>query len=313
EGALLAVVVPSEDAAADAGPAEEVDLDAVRPELAELQERRAATADEARPDAVAARHGAGRLTARETVEALVDPGTFVEYGALALAAQRSRRPLEELVARTPADGMVSGVGEVDGTRCAVLAYDYTVLAGTQGMVNHRKADRLLELAERRGLPVVLVAEGGGGRPGDTDSAGVSLLDVPTFTTMARLAGRVPLGLLTGRSVPGEEADQRLLRHQLPADRVRSYDVRPVVATLFDAGSVLELRAAFGRGIVTALARLGGRPVGVLANDPRHLGGAIDAESADKAAAFLRLCETSRLPVVSLVDTPGFMVGPEAER
>jgi acetyl-CoA carboxylase carboxyltransferase component len=290
--------------------------------------------------------------------------------------------------------MVTGVGEVDGTPCAVLAYDYTVLAGTQGMVNHRKADRLLELAERRGLPVVLVGEGGGGRPGDTDSAGVSLLDVPTFTTMARLAGRVPtvavvagwcfagnaalvgvcdvvvategsslgmagpamieagglgvvapedvgptavqaavggvdvvvpddtaavaaartaLGLLTGRPVPGEAADQRLLRHLLPADRVRSYDVRPVLEALADTGSVLELRAAYGRGVVTALARLGGRPVGVLANDPRHLGGAIDADSADKAAAFLRLCETHRLPVVSLVDTPGFMVGPEAER
>jgi acetyl-CoA carboxylase carboxyltransferase component len=265
------------------------------------------------------------------------------------------------------------------------------------MVNHRKADRLLELAERRKLPVVLVAEGGGGRPGDTDSAGVSLLDVPTFTTMARLAGRVPtvavvsgfcfagnaalvgvcdvviategaslgmggpamieagglgvvapedvgptavqagngvvdvvvpddaaavaatraaLGLLTGRAVPAdavEVADQRLLRHLLPADRVRSYGVRPVLETLCDTGSVLELRAAYGRGIVTALARLGGRAVGVLANDPRHLGGAIDAESADKAAAFLRLCETSRLPVVSLVDTPGFMVGPDAER
>jgi acetyl-CoA carboxylase carboxyltransferase component len=86
----------------------------------------------------------------------------------------------------------------------------------------------------------------------------------------------------------------------------------VLETLADPGSVLELRPAFGRGIVTALARLDGRPVGVLANDPRHLGGAIDAESADKAAAFLRLCEAHRLPVVSLVDTPGFMVGPESE-
>jgi acetyl-CoA carboxylase carboxyltransferase component len=289
--------------------------------------------------------------------------------------------------------MVTGIGEVDGVPCAVLAYDYTVLAGTQGKVNHAKTDRLLTLAEQRRLPVVLFAEGGGGRPGDTDTSGVSLLDVPTFTTMARLAGKVPtvavvsgwcfagnaalvgvcdvivategssigmggpamieagglgvvapddvgpvrvqsvngvldvvvadddaavaaaraaLGLLTGRVVPGECTDQRRLRHLLPANRVRSYDVRPVLETLADSGSVLELRPAFGRGIVTALARLDGRPVGLLANDPRHLGGAIDAESADKAAAFLRLCETHRLPVVSLVDTPGFMVGPESE-
>jgi acetyl-CoA carboxylase carboxyltransferase component len=130
---------------------------------------------------------------------------------------------------------------------------------------------------------------------------------------AVVATRQVLGLLTGRQLPGEEADQRLLRTLVPENRVRSYDVRPVVETLADVGSVVELRGKFGAGIVTALARLGGRPVGVLANDPRHLGGAIDAESADKAAAFLRLCEARRLPVVSLVDTPGFMVGPAAER
>jgi acetyl-CoA carboxylase carboxyltransferase component len=127
------------------------------------------------------------------------------------------------------------------------------------------------------------------------------------------AARQALGHLTRRAEPGECADQRRLRRLLPDSRVRSYDVRPIVETLADAGSVLELRPGYGRGVVTALARLGGRPVGLLANDPRHLGGAIDAESADKAAGFLRLCETHRLPVVSLVDTPGFMVGPEAER
>ncbi len=393
-GAVLAGVVPSEEAAAGAAAPAGDDPDVLRPELAELQQRRAASLDAARPDVVERRHAAGRTTARETVAALVDEGTFVEYGQLGLAAQRARRSLEELVARTPADGMVTGIGEVDGVPCAVLAYDYTVLAGTQGRVNHRKTDRLLEVAAERGLPVVLVAEGGGGRPGDTDGVGLSHLDVPTFTTMARLAGRVPtvavvsgycfagnaalvgccdvvvategssigmggpamieagglgvvapedvgptavhaatgvvdvvvaddaaavaaarqaLGLLTGRVEPGEAADQRVLRTALPANRVRSYDVRPVVTTLADAGSVLELRPAYGRGIVTALARLGGRPVGLLANDPRHLGGAIDGESADKAAALLRLCGSAGLPVVSLVDTPGFMVGPESER
>jgi acetyl/propionyl-CoA carboxylase alpha subunit len=393
DGDALARLSPADDDAATEEEAREVDLDAIRPELAEVIERHRTGLDDARPEAVAARRAAGRGTAREMVAALCDEGTFVEYGALGIAAQRRRRSLEELVARTPADGMVTGIGEVDGVPCAVLAYDYTVLAGTQGKVNHAKTDRLLTLAEQRGLPVVLFAEGGGGRPGDTDTSGVSLLDVPTFTTMARLAGKVPtvavvsgycfagnaalvgvcdvivategssigmggpamieagglgvvapddvgpvpvqaangvldvvvaddhaavaaaraaLGLLTGRVVPGECADQRRLRHLLPANRVRSYDVRPVLETLADPGSVLELRPAYGRGIVTALARLDGRPVGVLANDPRHLGGAIDAESADKAAAFLRLCEAHRLPVVSLVDTPGFMVGPESE-
>ncbi len=392
-GAVLGGVVPGEVADSAGGP-DGTDLDAVRPELAELRARRAATRDEARPEAVARRHAAGRMTAREVVAALVDEGTFVEYGQLGIAAQRARRSVEELVERTPADGMVTGIGEVDGVACAVLVYDYTVLAGTQGRTNHRKTDRLLEVAAQRRLPVVLVAEGGGGRPGDTDGGGFSRLDVPTFTTMARLAGTVPtvavvsgycfagnaalvgccdvvvatedssigmggpamieagglgvvapddvgptavqaangvvdvvvpddaaavaaarqaLGLLAGRVEPGERADQRLLRTALPANRVRSYDVRPVVTTLADTGSVLELRPGFGRGVVTALARLDGRPVGIVANDPRHLGGAIDGESADKAAAFLRLCSSAGLPVVSLVDTPGFMVGPESER
>ena len=393
-GAPVAWLVPADDATAGDAAAVAADPDQLRPELAESLERHRVGQDDARPDAVARRRAAGRRTARELVTALCDEGTFVEYGALAIAAQRRRRTVEELVARTPADGLLAGTGRVDGTPCAVLAYDYTVLAGTQGLSNHRKADRLLALAEQRGLPVVLFAEGGGGRPGDTDAAGISLLDVPTFTTMARLAGRVPtvavvagycfagnaalvgvcdvvvateesslgmggpamieagglgvvdpgdvgptalqaangvvdvvvadddaavgaarrlLGLLTRRAEQGECTDQRRLRQLLPANRVRSYDVRPVVETLADTGSVLELRPGFGAGIVTALARLDGRPVGVLANDPRHLGGAIDAESADKAAAFLRLCQAHRLPVLSLVDTPGFMVGPEAER
>jgi acetyl-CoA carboxylase carboxyltransferase component len=127
------------------------------------------------------------------------------------------------------------------------------------------------------------------------------------------AARQAIGLLSGRVVPGEAADQRGLRTALPANRVRSYDVRPVVTTLTDTGSVLDLRPACGRGVVTAPARLGGRPVGIVADDPRHIGGAVDGESADKAAAFLRLCASAGLPVVPLVDTPGFMVGPESER
>jgi hypothetical protein len=108
-------------------------------------------------------------------------------------------------------------------------------------------------------------------------------------------------------------DQRLLRHLIPENRVRSYEVRPVIEALCDTGSVLELRAGFGAGVLTALARIGGHAVGLLASNPLHLGGAIDGDAADKATAFLGRCEAHRLPVVSLVDTPGFMVGPAAER
>jgi len=371
----------------------ELPPDHVRPDLAEVIERHRVGLDEARPDAVRRRHERGRRTARENVADLVDPGSFVEYGALTVAAQRRRRSLEELITRTPADGLITGTATVRGRPVAVLAYDYTVLAGTQGIMNHRKTDRLLELAARERLPVVMFAEGGGGRPGDTDTTAVAQLDVPTFRLAAGLSGRVPtvaivsgycfagnaalagvcdlivatedaslgmggpamiegggLGVVAAEDVgpmsvqvpngvvdvlvpdeaagvdvarryldyfapqePGEAADQRRLRHLVPENRRRSYDVRPVVDTLCDPGSVLELRPGFGVGVITALARLGGRAVGVLANNPRHLGGAIDGDAADKAAGFLRLCDAHRLPVVALVDTPGFMVGPETER
>ncbi|MEU4742263.1 carboxyl transferase domain-containing protein [Actinosynnema sp. NPDC023658] len=389
EGALLA---EGEDAdlarkAVD-GNAVEVDLDEVRPDLAETLARH----DFSRPEAEAKRHAAGRRTVRENIADLC--ADFVEYGGLAIAAQRRRRSLDELVERTPADGLVAGVGTVNDGQVVALSYDYTVLAGTQGIRNHAKKDRMFTLAAQRRLPVVLFAEGGGGRPGDTDHGGVSWLDCMAFHLFAELSGLVPLvGIASGRCFAGnavllgtcdvviatrdatigmggpamveggglgvfrpeeigpvdvqvpngvidvlvtdeaeavavakkylsyfqgpvedwECADQRLLRHLVPENRVRAYDVRAVVETVADTGSVLELRREFGRGIVTALVRVEGRPLGLIANDPGHLGGAIDADSADKAARFLQLCDAFDLPVVSLCDTPGFMVGPDAER
>jgi acetyl-CoA carboxylase carboxyltransferase component len=379
------------------------DPDASRTELAEVLARRAKLGDAARPEATRARHERGRRTARENVADLVDEGSFVEYGGLAIAAQRSRRPLEELIAATPADGLVAGTATINAdrvgaerARCVVLAYDYTVLAGTQGAVNHRKKDRMLMLAARHRLPVVLFAEGGGGRPGDTDVTGASWLDAEAFHLFARLSGLVPtvaivdgycfagnaalagaadviiateganlgmagpamveggglgvhhpssigpidvqrangvvdvvvaddveavavarryLGYFQGDLPAGAAAvaDQRALREAVPANRREVYDVRALLEALVDQGTLLELRRAFAPGMVTALARVGGRAVGVLANDPTHLGGAIDADGADAAARLLQLCDAHGLPVVVLCDTPGFMVGPEAER
>ena len=398
-GDVLVVLAASGADAAEQAPASEVPLDHVRPDLAEVRERHRTGLDGGRPEVTARRHAAGRRTARENIADLTDPGSFTEYGALTIAAQRRRRPLDDLIARTPADGLILGTATVDGRPVAVMSYDYSVLAGTQGHMNHRKTDRLLELAERERLPLVMFAEGGGGRPGDTDTTSVAGLDVPTFRLTARLSGRVPLvaivsgycfagnaalagacdviiatpeaslgmggpamieggglGVVAPDAVgpmsvqvpngvvdllvpdepaavaaarrylsyfrprtapapedPAEHADQRVLRHLIPENRVRSYDVRPVIEALCDTGSVLELRAGFGVGVITALARLDGHPAGLLVNNPRHLGGAIDGDAADKATAFLRLCEAHRLPVVALVDTPGFMVGPEAER
>lgn len=394
EGAVLMRIAPDAVQEDSAATHQEIHLDAIRPDLAEVLERHRAGLDEARPAAVESRHRTGRRTARANVSDLCDGGSFTEYGALAIAAQRRRRALDDLVANTPADGLVAGVGEVNGGRAVVLAYDYTVLAGTQGYQNHRKTDRMLELAHRQQLPVILFAEGGGGRPGDTDSTAVSALDVPTFSAMGRLSGKVPLvgiaagfcfagnaallaccdviiatadanigmggpamieggGLgrfapedvgptslqvpngvvdvlaaddaeavavarrylsyFQGRTANWECADQRLLRHVVPESRVRAYDVRRAVELTADTGSVLELRPAFGVGVITALVRIEGRPVGLIANNPQHLGGAIDAPAADKLARFLQLCDAHGLPIVSLVDTPGFMVGPDAER
>ena len=401
EGDHLAVVAAGESHPGTDAVVVDVDLDLVRADLAELFVRRGLLSDAGRPDVVARRHQAGRRTARENIEDLCDPGSFTEYGGFAIAAQRRRRPVEELIERTPADGLVGGTARVNGdrfgddrARCAVVSYDYTVLAGTQGQQNHRKKDRLFELVERLRLPLVLFAEGGGGRPGDTDYAVITGLDTQAFALFGRLSGLVPLvGIASGWCFAGNAAllgccdviiategasigmggpamieggglgtyrpeevgpldiqvpngvvdlvaaddagavdlakrylsyfqgpvdewsceDQRLLRSAIPEERLRAYDIRALLDILADTGSVLELRRGFAAGMVTALARIEGRPVGVVANDPTHLGGAIDADGADKAARFLQLCDAHDLPIVFLCDTPGFMVGPDAER
>ncbi|HZQ28493.1 MAG TPA: carboxyl transferase domain-containing protein, partial [Acidimicrobiales bacterium] len=385
-GDALLLVDPAPDgavpAATAAGPQVAVDLDAIRPDLAAVVERHAVGMDDRRPDAVARRRSTGQRTTRENVDDLVDPGSFVEFGPLVIAAQRRRRPVEDLVERTPADGLVAGIGTVDGHSTVVMSYDYTVLAGTQGLQNHRKKDRLFELAERLRVPVVFFTEGGGGRPGDTDGVGVSGLDCMAFALFGGLSGLVPLvGITSGYCFAGnaailgccdvviategsnigmggpamieggglgvyspdevgpmsvqvpngvvdivvpdeaaavaaakqylsyfagsvasgawECADQRELRGIVPENRLRAYDVRAVVETLADTGSVLELRPHFGLGMVTALARVEGRPVGVIANNPTHLGGAIDADGADKAARFMQLCDAFDIPILFL--------------
>ena len=375
-----------------------------RDDLREVIDRHAVGLDDRRPDAVERRRSRGHRTTRENIGDLVDDGTFVEYGPLVIAAQRRRRDLDDLIASTPADGLVGGIGEVNGelfgsgamgraSKVVAVSYDYTVLAGTQGTQNHRKKDRLFEVAERLRLPIVFFTEGGGGRPGDTDGIGVSGLDCLAFRWFAELSGTVPLvgvnsgycfagnaailgccdvviatddsnigmggpamieggGLgvfqpteigpidvqrsngvidivvadeaeavevakrylsyFQGRTATWSAPDQSALRDVVPVDRLRAYDIRRAIDGLFDVDSVLELRREFGIGMVTSLARIEGRPVGVIANDPGHLAGAIDSDGADKAARFMQLCDAFGLPIVTLVDTPGMMVGPAVE-
>lgn len=401
EGHPLLLVEPG-DVVGDAVDASaEVDLDAIRPDLAEAIERHDIGLDHRRPAAVDKRRRTEQRTARENLDDLLDPDSYIEYGPLVIAPQRRRRSVEDLIENTPADGMIAGIGSVNGdlfdddrSRCVVMSYDYTVLAGTQGGNNHRKKDRLFELAHQWQLPVIFFTEGGGGRPGDTDGVGVAGLDCLAFGYWGDLSGLVPMvGINSGYCFAGnaailgccdvviatensnigmggpamieggglgvfrpteigpiesqrangvvdivvkdeaeavatakqylsyfqgpvddwECADQRLLRSAIPENRLRIYDVRNVIDTMFDTGSVLELRRDFGLGMITALARIEGRPVGVLANNPAHLAGAIDADAADKAARFMQLCDAFDLPIVQLCDTPGIMVGPEAEK
>ena len=400
KGAPLIFLEEAQIVVSSADLEEDFDLDAIRPDLAEVIKRHAFGLDENRPEAVARRRKKNQRTARENIEDLCDPGSFIEYGALLLAAQRRRKPIDELIRTTPADGLITGIGTVNGplfgedkARCMVMAYDYTVLAGTQGLMNHKKMDRMLSVAHEWQLPLALFAEGGGGRPSDTDANVVAALDITTFSRFAGLSGKVPLiGIVSGPCFAGnaallgccdviiatensnigmggpamieggglgvtkaedigpidvqtrngvvdiavadeaeavavakkylsycqgptsswDAADQRLLRRAIPENRVRVYDMHALIEMLADIGSVLELRRHFGPGMITALVRIEGRPFGVMANDPMHIGGAIEAEAADKAARFMQLCNAHGLPILSLCDTPGFMVGPEIE-
>ena len=401
EGQELISLVPKEISQTGNEYESEIDLGHIRDDLAEVKERHDIGLDGRRPDAVEKRRGREQRTARENIADLVNIESYIEYGPLVVAPQRKRRSVEDLILNTPADGMIAGIGEVNAdtfpeekAQCVVMSYDYTVLAGTQGGQNHRKKDRLFEIAKRWKLPVIFFTEGGGGRPGDTDGMQVAGLDCLAFGLWADLSGVVPLvGINSGYCFAGnaailgccdviiatensnigmggpamieggglgvyqpsdigpmdvqtqngvvdilvkdeEEAvavakkylayfqgtipewdceDQRKLRHLVPENRVRAYEVREIIDTLFDSDSVLEIRKEFGLGIITSLARIEGIPVGVIANNPSHLGGAIDSDAADKASRFMQLCDAFGLPIINLCDTPGFMVGPEAEK
>ena len=391
---------PSDEEATDEASLPTDDDATLRADLAEVLELHRRLQDEARPEAVARRRRTGLRTARENLADLCDPGTFTEYAPLAVAARHSRHELDHLRDISPADGFICGLAGVNGalfgperSRCIVASYDYTVFAGTQGYIGHKKHDRIFKLAEKSRLPVVLFAEGGGGRPPDDDYIGAPNLANPTFWNYGRLNGLVPLvGIAAGRCfagnaallgccdvviategasigmggpvmiegaglgvvrpedvgpapmhaergvvdllVPDEAAavaaakkylsyfqgpvaewrcaDQALLRQVIPQRRTRAYDVRRVIAILADQDSILELRPRFGAGAVTALVRIEGRPIGIFANNPMVQAGAIGAEEADKISRFARLCDAFGITLLSLCDTPGIMVGPEAE-
>ena len=370
------------------------------PGISEVQERHRTTEDSYRPEKVAKIHARGRRTARENLADLVDEGSFVEYGPLVIAAQRRRRSLEDLIANTTGDGIVAGIATIgaeeygqQAAEVAVMSYDYMVMAGTQGHRNHLKTDRVLQVAAKKKIPVVLFAEGGGGRPGDTESPPGAHLDNTTFASFAALKDVVPLiAVVSGRCFAGNAAlagvcdviiatedanigmsgpamieggglgkyapedigpvevhmangvidilakddaeavqavktflgyvqgtstafispDHESARQIVPADRHRAFDMRSVITSMADVGSLTELRRGWAPGAITGFMRVEGHSVGVIANNNHHLGGAIDAEASQKFSEFIALANLYRIPIVSLIDTPGFMVGPEAE-
>ena len=373
-----------------------------RSELIELHKRLSKTLDEERNAAREKRHAKGYRTARENLEDLVDEDSFVEYGQLAIAAQKSRRELDELRTETAADGIITGFGKVNGeilddkkSLSAIIINDYSVLAGTQGYYHHKKLDRICETAEKQNLPVIMYTEGGGGRPGDTDvHVQFAGLQIPSFSNWAKLKGKSiriavnngycfagnaalfgtadfcistkeswlgmagpamieggGLGKVDPKDIgPAEEQeklgvidylakdeedatrftkkllsyfqgetkewdvkDQSILRNLIPENRRMAYSVRDIIETLADKDSFLELRKAYGRSVITGFMRLEGRPIALIANDCQHLGGAVDATSAEKAGQFISICNEHKIPIVSLADTPGFMVGVESER
>ncbi|MGR3322162.1 MAG: carboxyl transferase domain-containing protein, partial [Pseudooceanicola sp.] len=401
DGAALLALEPAESEASAMAADAEIDLDHIRPDLQEVHDRRAFGLDENRPEAVKKRHGRGHQTARENLAQICDAGSFVEYGEFAVAAQIQRRSIEDLVENTTGDGILTGLGTVNAdrfgeteARCALAIGDYMVLAGTQGQRHHRKLDRILHTAGDWNIPVVLFAEGGGGRPGDTERFTYAGIANKTFSQFASLSGKVPMvGVVSGRCFAGNAAllgccdviiadessnigmagpamieggglgiyppeaigpideqcangvvdirvkdeaeacrvartylsyfqgpvadwtapDPRRLRHVIPENRLRVYEVRDAIEGIADEGSVLELRRDFGIGIVTAFIRIEGKPFGIMANNPKHLGGAIDGPASDKASRFMQLCDAFDIPLISLCDTPGFMVGPDYER
>jgi acetyl/propionyl-CoA carboxylase alpha subunit/acetyl-CoA carboxylase carboxyltransferase component len=401
EGFPIVFIQEADVAGGTVAVAETLDPGHIRGDLQEAIDRHALTLDENRPDAVARRRKNGYRMARENIDRLADPGSFDEYWPLVVARQHQRHAPETLRKNTPGDGVVAGMCHINGdlfdetrSRAAVVHYDYTVLAGTQGHRNHYKQDRLFELAHRMRLPLVLFGEGGGGRPGEDDIGPRVAIDTPTFTTYSKLSGLVPLiGVVNGRCFAGNTAlvacsdviiategstlgmggpamieggglgiytpeevgpmsfqvpngvvdilvkdefaavdtakkylsyfqgavaaweahDQRTLRHAVPENRLRLYNMRDILHTIADKDSVLEIREKFGIGIITAFIRVEGRPMGVIANNPHHLAGAIDSDGADKGARFMQLCDAFDIPLLNLIDCPGIMVGPDVER
>jgi len=375
----------------------------MRKDLEEFYNRKEFLKDENRSESVKKRHKKGSRTARENIEDLCDKNSFDELGSLIIAGQSQRLSREELIKKTPADGLIGGIGTVNSkvfgeknSKCCIMSYDYMVLAGTQGGFNHKKTDRLISISKKGKLPIIFFVEGGGGRPGDVDFYSISSggLDLPTWSEFSKLSGKVPrISIVSGNCFAGNAAiagcsdviiatknssigmagpsmikegglgeykaseigpskiqyengvidilvkdekeavekakqylsyfqgnkikwkigNQNQLQNLIPENRKYAYDITKILNLVFDENSILELRGGFAKNMITALARIEGKPLGIIANSTKHLGGAIDGDASDKASRFMQLCNAFNFPIISFCDTPGFMVGPDHEK
>jgi len=370
-------------------------------ELSMLEAEKRATLDAERSEAVAKQHTLGKLTARERLDLLVDRGTFLEYGILAGSPVPLPKP-------TPADGIITGLGKIDGREVAIAVYDFTVYGGSQGQVSHRKIDRVQRLAIDNGIPMVYLCDGGGARAQELGrglGGGGSSEGGGTFVNIALMSGWVPqvcaimgpcfaghanlssccdfvpmvkgtssmgmagpplirasMGIevtkeeLGGSTIhceitgmadyqapdeqeclasireflsylpqnanyappirPTHDADHRRdprLATILPENPRRAYNMPDLITMIVDDGYYFELKADYARNVITAFARLGGHSVGIIANNPLHLAGILDTPASDKMAHFINLCDAFSIPLVFLVDVPGFVGSIEAER
>src|SRR6266516_191144 len=383
--------------------ADETKLPGTAP-LSELTEQLHARRERARlgggEEKIAKQHAAGKLTARERIDLLVDEGTFVEMGIHGRPhyAQRAMEGKE-----APADGVITGWGDVDGRPCCIAAYDFTVMAGSMGMTGELKVTRLREMALSKRMPFIWLLDSAGARiqeaagslfagsghlfqeevvmsgvipmvaamlgPCAAGTAYIPALSdfVPMVVGQGAMARAGPhlTKAVTGEDIsmeelggakvhcrksgvgdlevkddqecievvkrylsyfpanceqkppvietddPDDRASERLLEI-VPESSRQPYDMYEVIGEIVDDGEWFDIKPKFARTLITCFARFGGQPAGIVANQPKHLAGILDNDSADKAARFINLCDAFNIPLVFLQDVPGFMVGSKVE-
>ena len=350
---------------------------------------------------IVVQHERGKLTARERLDLLVDPGTFVEIGIQA-GPHSSQRAMDGKEA--PADGVITGWGDVDGRRCAIAAYDFTVMAGSMGMTGEFKVGRLREMALQKRMPLIWLLDSAGARIQEAAgsmfagsghlfreevvmsgvvplvaamlgpcAAGTAYIPgLSDFVPMVvgqgamALAGPHLTKAVTGEDISMEELggakvhcrksgvgdlevaddpecieavktylsyfpsnceekppiretadpDDRMSEKLLdivPESSRQPYDMYEVIREIVDDGELFDIKPKFAKTLITCLARFGGMPCGIVANQPKQLAGILENDSADKAARFINLCDAFNIPLLFLQDVPGFMVGSKVEQ